>query len=145
MTENEPEILLVEDSKHDVEFMLKALEKYNLTDKIKVFPDGGEVLDYIFATGKYSGCDTCKKLRVIILDIKLSKVDGLEVLRRIRASENTRMIPVVVFSSSTEDRDRVESYRLGANSYIIKPTSYENFVNTAAEIGSYWGLQNIPA
>ncbi|HEX7534814.1 MAG TPA: response regulator [Syntrophales bacterium] len=145
MTENEPEILLVEGSKHDVEFMLEALTKYNLTDKIKVFQDGGEVLDYIFATGKYSGCDTCKKLKVIILDIKLSKVDGLEVLQRIRASENTRMIPVVVFSSSPEDLDRVECYRLGANSYIIKPASYENFVNTVAEIGSYWLLQNIPA
>ena len=145
MTENEPEILLVEESKHDVEFMLEALKKYNLPDKIKVFPDGGEVLDYIFATGKYSGCDTCKKLRVIILDLKLPKVDGFEVLQRIRASENTRLIPVVVFSSSTEDRDRMESYRLGANSYVIKPASYENFVNTAAAIGSYWALQNIPA
>ena len=87
MTENEPEILLVEESKYDVEFMLKALEKYNLTDKVKVFQDGGEVLDYILATGKYSGCDTCRKLRVIILDVKLPKVDGLEVLQRIRASE----------------------------------------------------------
>jgi two-component system, response regulator len=145
VTENEPEILLVEESRHDAEFMLEALKKYNLPDKIKVFHDGGEVLDYIFATGKYSGCDTCKKLRVIILDIKLPKVDGLEVLQRIRASENTRMIPVVVFSTSTEDRDRIESYRLGANSYIVKPASYENFVNTAAEIGSYWGLQNVPA
>ena len=145
MTENKPEILLVEESKYDMEFMLKALEKHNLTEKIKVFQDGGEALDYIFATGKYSGCDTCKKLRVIILDLKLPKVGGLEVLQRIRASENTRMIPVVIFSSSTEDRDRMESYRLGANSYIIKPVSYENFVNTAAEIGSYWMLQNIPA
>jgi two-component system, response regulator len=145
VTENEPEILLVEESKHDLEFMLEALKKYNLTDKIKVFRDGGEVLDYIFATGKYSGCDTCKKLRVIILDVKLPKVDGLEVLQRIRASENTRMIPVVVFSSSTEDRDRMESYKLGANSYIVKPASYENFVKTAADIGSYWALQNMPA
>ncbi|MGZ3607830.1 MAG: response regulator [Syntrophales bacterium] len=124
MFENEPEILLVEQSIHDLEFMLNALEKYNLTDKVKVFPDGGEVLDYIFATGKYSVCDTCKKLKVIILDVKLPKVDGLEVLQRIRANENTRMLPVVVFSSSTEDRDRMESYRLGANSYILKPASY---------------------
>lgn len=145
MTENEPEMLLVEDSKHDVEFILQALEKYNLTDKIKVFHDGAEVLDYIFATGKYSRCDTCKKLRVIILDLKLPKVDGLDVLKSIRASEKTRMIPVVVFSSSTEDRDRIESYRLGANSYIVKPVSYENFVKTAAEIVSYWMLQNVPA
>ncbi|MGZ3593360.1 MAG: response regulator, partial [Syntrophales bacterium] len=139
------EILLVQESKYDVEFMLEAFEKYKLHDKIKVLQDGGEALDYIFATGKYSGCDTCKKLKVIILDVKLPKVDGLEVLQRIRANENTRMIPVVVFSSSTEDRDRMESYRLGANSYIIKPASYENFVNTVADIGSYWALQNIPA
>ncbi len=145
MTENMPEILIVEDSKYDVEFMLKAVEKYNLTEKIKVFQDGGEALDYILATGKYSGCDTCKKLKVIILDLKLPKVGGLDVLQGIRASENTKMIPVVVFSSSTEDRDRMESYKLGANSYIVKPVSYENFVNTAAEIASYWMLQNIPA
>jgi len=145
VTENRPEILHVEDNKHDVEFMLKALEKYNLADKVKVFHDGGEVLDYIFATGKYSGCDTCKKLRVIILDLKLPKIDGREILQRIRAGENTRMIPVVIFTSSTEDRDRRESYRLGANSYIVKPTSYEDFINTAGEIGSYWILQNVPA
>ncbi|MGO9137266.1 MAG: response regulator [Syntrophales bacterium] len=140
-----PEILIVEDSKYDVEFMLKAVEKYNLTEKIKVFQDGGEALDYISATGQYSGCDTCKNLRVIILDLQLPKVGGLDVLQGIRASENTKMIPVVIFSSSTEDRDRMESYKLGANSYIAKPVSYENFVNTAAEIASYWMLQNIPA
>ncbi|MGZ6237743.1 MAG: response regulator [Syntrophales bacterium] len=145
MTEEKPEILLVEGSKHDVEFMLEALKKYNLPDKIKVFHDGGEALNYILATGKYSGCETCEGLKVIIMDVKLPKVDGLEVLRGIRASEKTRMIPVVVFSSSTEDLDRMESYRLGANSYIVKPDSYENFVNTVAEIGSYWLLQNVPA
>ena len=145
MTENEPEILLVEQIKHDLEFMLNALEKYNLTDKVKVFQDGGEALDYILATGKYSGCDTCKKLRVIILDLQLPKVGGLDVLQGIRASENAKMIPVVIFSSSTEDRDRMESYKLGANSYVIKPSSYEKFIKTAADIGSYWMLQNIPA
>lgn len=145
MTEDKPEILLLEESKHDLEFMLEALKKYNLPDKIKVFHDGGEALDFILATGKYSGCDTCEKLKVIILDVKLPKVDGLEVLQKIRASENTRMVPVVVFSSSTEDRVRKESYRLGANSYISKPASYENFVNTVYEIGSYWLLQNSPA
>ncbi|MGA2330639.1 MAG: response regulator [Syntrophales bacterium] len=109
MTENVSAILLVADNKHDAEFMLKALENYNLTDKIKVFHDGGEVLEYIFATGKYAACDICKKLRLIILDLKLPKVDGLDVLQSIRVSENARMIPVVVFSSSTEDRDRVAS------------------------------------
>jgi len=145
LTEDKPEILLLEESKHDLEFMLEALKKYNLPDKIKVFHDGGEALDFILATGKYSGCDTCEKLKVIILDVKLPKVDGLEVLQKIRASENTRMVPVVVFSSSTEDRVRKESYRLGANSYISKPASYENFVNTVYEIGSYWLLQNSPA
>ena len=140
-----PEILIVEHSMYDLEFMLKSVEKYNLTEKIKVFQDGGEALDYILATGKYSGFDTCKRLKVIILDLQLPKVDGLDVLQVIRANEDTRMTPVVVFSSSTEDRDRMESYRLGANSYIVKPVSYENFVNTAAEIASYWMLQNIPA
>jgi len=145
VTENMPEILIVEDNKYDVEFMLKALEKYKLTEKIKIFQDGGEALNYILASGKYSGFDACRKLKVIILDLQLPKVGGLDVLQGIRANENTRMIPVVVFSSSTEDRDRIESYRLGANSYIVKPISYENFVNTAAEIASYWMLQNIPA
>ena len=140
-----PEILIVEDNKYDVEFMLKALEKYKLTEKIKIFQDGGEALNYILASGKYSGFDACRKLKVIILDLQLPKVGGLDVLQGIRANEKTRMIPVVVFSSSTEDRDRIESYRLGANSYIVKPISYENFVNTAAEIASYWMLQNIPA
>ena len=140
-----PEILIIEDNRYDVEFMLRAVAKYNLTEKIKVLQDGGEALDYISTTGKYSGFDTCKRLKVIILDLKLPKVGGLDVLQMIRASENTRMIPVVVFSSSTEDSDRIECYRLGANSYIVKPVSYENFVNTAAEIASYWMLQNIPA
>ena len=145
MTENEPEILLVEKSKHDVEFVLQALAKYNLCDRIKVFQDGGEALDYIFATGKYSGRDTCEKLKVIILDLDLPKVGGLEVIQWIRTSEKTKMTPVVVFSSSTKDHDRVESYRVGANSYVIKPASYESFVSTAAEICSYWILQNVPA
>ena len=143
MTENVPEILLVEDNKYNVEFMLEALEKHNLNDKSKVFQDGAEALDYILATGKYSGCDTCTRLKVIILDFNLQKINGLELLQRIRASETKRMIPVVVFSSSTEDRDRVESYRLGANSYIVKPDSYENFVNTVSDIAFYWAFHNI--
>jgi two-component system response regulator len=142
--ENIPEILLVEDNKYNVEFMLEALEKHKLNDKIRVFQDGKEALDYIFATGKYSGCDNCVRLKVIILDLMLPKVSGLELLQRIRTSETKRMIPVVIFSSSQNDRDRMESYRLGANSYIVKPHSYENFVNTVAEIGSYWMFQNVP-
>ncbi|HUH66110.1 MAG TPA: response regulator [Syntrophales bacterium] len=145
MTENKPEILLAEKNHYDVEFMLEALERFNLTDKTMVFRDGGDVLDYIAATGKYSGCKTCEKLRVIILDINLPKVDGLEILQRIRTNEDTRMVPVVIFSSSTTNRDRIKSYELGANSYINKPDSYNGFVNTFAEIGSYWILQNVPA
>jgi two-component system response regulator len=139
-----PEILLVEDNKYNVEFMLEALEKHNLNDKVKVFQDDQEALDYIFATGKYSGCDTCTRLKVIILDFNLRKMKGLELLQRIRASETKRMIPVVVFSSSTEDQDRLESYRLGANSYIVQPASYENFMSIVSDIGFYWAFHNTP-
>jgi two-component system response regulator len=127
-----------------VEFMLEALKKHNLADRVKVFRDGEEALDYLFATGEFSGRDPCQQPRVILLDLRLPKIDGLEILQRIRANEMTKMIPVVVFSSSAEDRDRVESYRLGANSYITKPVFYEDFMKTVTEIGSYWALQNIP-
>ena len=138
------DILLVEDNKYNVEFMLEALKKHNLADRVKVFRDGEEALDYLFATGEFSGRDPCQQPRVILLDLRLPKIDGLEILQRIRANEMTKMIPVVVFSSSSEDRDRLESYRLGANSYITKPVFYDDFMKTVTEIGSYWALQNIP-
>jgi two-component system response regulator len=144
LIDNTPDILIVEDNKYNVEFILEALEKNGIVNRVKVFQDGEGALNYLFAAGEYAGRDSCKQPRVILLDLKLPKVNGLEVLQRIRSNELTKMIPVVVFSSSSEDRDRLESYRLGANSYIIKPSSYERFVESAAEIGMYWTLLNVP-
>jgi two-component system response regulator len=142
--EDMSDILLVEDNKYNVEFILDALSKHNLAQRVKVFRDGGEALDYLFAAGEYSNRDSFKQPRVILLDLRLPKVDGLELLRMIRTNEATKMIPVVIFSSSTRDEDRIESYRLGANSFIVKPIGYDRFVETVTEIGSYWALQNAP-
>ncbi|MGO9137709.1 MAG: response regulator [Syntrophales bacterium] len=144
MTEEMFDILLVEDNKYNVEFILEALNNHELAHRVKVFRDGGEALDYLFATGKYSNRDYFKQPSVILLDLRLPKVDGLEVLRMLRSNETTKMIPVVVFSSSTNDQDRIDSYRLGANSFIVKPIAYDKFIETVAGIGSYWALQNAP-
>ena len=139
-----PDILLVDDDRYSVEFILEALTNHNLGYRVKVFRDGGEVLNYLFPAEGNNRNDSYGPPKVIILDLKLPKVNGFEVLRSIRASEKTQMIPVVVFTSSTDDGDRVESYTLGANSYIVKPFEYDSFVNTAAEIGMYWTSQNMP-
>jgi two-component system, response regulator len=139
---NEVEILLVEDNPNDVELTLRALKKNNLTNKVHVVKDGAEALEYIFATGAYAGRDSNHSPRVILLDLKLPKVDGLEVLRQIKSNERTKMIPVVVLTSSKEERDLVESYKLGANSYITKPVDFESFVKAVKELGLYWLLLN---
>jgi two-component system response regulator len=138
------DILLVEDNKYNVEFILEALSQHNLAHRVKVFRDGGEALDYLFAPREHSNRHSFKQPSVILLDLRLPKVDGLEVLRMLRSNETTKMIPVVVFSSSTNDQDRIDSYRLGANSFIVKPIAYDKFVETVTEIGSYWALQNAP-
>jgi two-component system response regulator len=138
------DIVLVEDNKYNIEFILDALNKHNLAYRVKVCRDGGEAMDYLFAAGEYSDRYSSKQPSVILLDLRLPKVDGLELLRMIRTNETTKMIPVVVFSSSTSDQDRIESYRLGANSFIVKPIAYDRFVETVTEIGSYWALQNAP-
>jgi len=139
-----PDILLVDDDRYSVEFILEALTNHNLGYRVKVFRDGGEVLNYLFPAEENNRNDSYGPPKVIILDLKLPKVNGFEVLRSVRASEKTQIIPVVVFTSSTDDGDRVESYTLGANSYIVKPFDYDSFVNTAAEIGIYWTSQNMP-
>ena len=144
MADYTPDILLVDDDRYSAEFMLEALMNHDLGYRLKVFRDGGEVLNYLFPVEGDNRNDSHDLPKVIILDLKLPKVNGFEVLRSIRASEKTQMIPVVVFTSSTDDSDRVESYRLGANSYIVKPFEYDSFVNTAAEIGMYWTSQNMP-
>ncbi len=136
------EILLVEDNPTDVELTLRALKKNNLANKVHVVTDGEKALEFIFATGSYEGRDINHKPRVILLDLKLPKVDGLEVLRKIKSDERTKNIPVVVLTSSKEERDRIESYRLGVNSYIVKPVDFTQFTKAVSELGLYWLLLN---
>jgi len=145
MAEQPVEILLVEDNPDDVELALHALKRNNFSNHIHVVRDGVEALDFIFATGTYDGRDLNDVPRVILLDLKLPKVDGLEVLRRIKADARTRMIPVVVLTSSREERDIIESYQLGVNSYIVKPVDFQQFTEAVRELGLYWLLLNQPA
>jgi len=141
---NDIEILLVEDNLTDVELTFRALGKYNLADKIYVANNGEEALEYIFATGAYAGRNIAKKPKVILLDLKLPKVDGLEVLRRVKSDERTKTIPVVVLTSSPEERDIVESYKLGVNSYIVKAIDFDKFINEVSKLGFYWLMLNTP-
>ena len=138
------EILLVEDNPNDLELALHALRRNNLANHIEVVRDGAEALAFIFGTGAYAGRDLNQNPRVILLDLKLPKVDGLEVLRRIKSDERTRTIPVVILTSSQEERDIVESYRLGVNSYIAKPVDFEQFTEVVRQLGLYWLLINQP-
>jgi len=136
------EILLVEDDPNDVELTLRALESHNVSNKIHVVRDGAEALEFIFATGRYASREADPAPRVILLDLKLPLVDGLEVLRRIKGREDTRSIPVVVLTSSREERDVIESYELGVNSYIVKPVDFEQFSEAVRMLGMYWLLLN---
>jgi len=138
----EVEILLVEDNPNDVELTFRALSKHNLANKIHVVNDGEEALEYIFATGTYAGRDIYDKPKVILLDLRLPKVDGLEVLRRVRSDERIKAIPVVVLISLTEELSIVESYELGVDGYIVKPVDFDKFVNAVSEIGISQELLN---
>jgi len=140
----EPEILLVEDNPRDAELALRALQKRRLANKVVHVTDGAEALDFLFGTGPYAGRDASQHPKVVLLDLKMPKVDGLEVLRAIRSSERTKNIPVVVLTSSCEQRDIVESYQLGVNSYVVKPLEFDNFSAAVAELGCYWVLVNQP-
>ena len=142
MNTNKVEILLVEDNPTDVELTLRTLKKHNLANHVEVVNDGAEALDFIFATGAYKDRKIDKKPKVILLDLKLPKVDGLEVLRKIKSDERTKDIPVVVLTSSKEEQDRIESYKLGVNSYIVKPVDFEQFTKSVLELGLYWLLLN---
>ncbi len=142
MNVDEVEILLVEDSPTDAELTIRALKERKLANSLVLVRDGAEALDFVFGGGRYSGRSTEKQPRVILLDLKLPKVDGFEVLRRLKADERTKAIPVVVLTSSTEERDVVESYKLGVNSYINKPVDFDKFVDAVAELGLYWLLLN---
>ena len=140
----EVEILLVEDNPNDAELAIRALKKSNLANKLLWVKDGAEALDFIFATGSYLHRDVVNGPKVILLDLRLPKVDGMEVLRRIKGDERTKSIPVVVLTSSKEDRDVIDSYKLGVNSFISKPVEFEAFAKTVSELGFYWLLVNIP-
>jgi len=136
------EILLVEDNPNDEELTLYALRKNNITNQIQVVRDGAEALEYLFCTGAFADRQINDPPKVVLLDLKLPKVDGLEVLERIKADARTRIIPVVVLTSSQEERDIVESYQLGVNSYIVKPVDFEQFNEAVRHIGLYWMLLN---
>jgi two-component system response regulator len=142
MTDHVIEILLVEDNPDDVELTLLALRRHNLANHVEVVRDGAEALDFVFGTGPFAGRQLRDGPKVILLDLKLPKVDGLEVLRRLKADARTRMLPVVVLTSSQEERDIVESYQIGVNSYIVKPVDFAEFVEAMRQVGLYWLLVN---
>lgn len=137
---NKKTILLVEDNPDDVALTLRAFKKHNLANHIDVAHDGVEALDYILGTGEADGPPPA--LQVVLLDIQLPKIGGLEVLRRLRSDERSRFLPVVVLTSSNEEQDLAQSYRLGVNSYIRKPVEFDKFVETAGQLGLYWLLLN---
>jgi two-component system response regulator len=136
------EILLVEDNMSDAELTIRALKKKNLANHLIHLKNGAEALEFIFAEGAYAGRDLKKTPKVILLDLKMPKVDGLEVLAKIRADERTKKIPVVVLTSSNEDPDIEACYQLGVNSYIVKPVQFEDFFKAVSDLGFYWLLLN---
>ena len=137
-------ILLVEDNPHDEALTLRALQKRNLANEIVVVRDGAEALDYLFCNGSHTGRDPEDLPSVVLLDLKLPKLYGLEVLRRIRSNERTKLLPVVILTSSDEQRDLIESYRGGANSYVRKPVEFDQFTEAVQQLGLYWLLMNEP-
>ena len=141
-TTNAVEILLVEDNPQDLELTLRALQKANVSNRIEVARDGAEALDFVFGEGEHAGRKIEDGPRLILLDLKLPKIDGLQVLKRIKGDPRTRTIPVVVLTSSKEQRDVVESYQLGVNSYIVKPVNFEGFAQAVKDLGFYWLLLN---
>lgn len=136
-------ILLVEDNANDAELTLEALSEHKLANEVDLVRDGAEALDYLYQRGKYAGRDD-GNLAVILLDLKLPKVDGLEVLRTIKSDDKLKYLPVVVLTSSREENDLVESYRLGVNAYVVKPVNFSEFINAVKEVGAFWAIVNEP-
>src|SRR5258707_13477027 len=136
------EILLVEDNPHDAEMTIRSLKKVNLAKKVVHLKDGAEALDFIFAKGSFAGRQIENKPKVILLDIKMPKVDGIEVLRQIKSNNITKTIPVVIMTSSKEEQDIIASYNLGVNSYVVKPVDFEGFAKAVVELGFYWLMIN---
>ena len=139
---NEVEVLLVEDNPSDAELTMRALKKSNLANKLFHVKDGAEAIDFLFAQGKFASRRVESGPKVVLLDLKLPKVDGIEVLRRIKSDDRTKIIPVVVMTSSREDRDLVDCYNLGVNGYVVKPVEFEDFARAVSELGCYWLLIN---
>lgn len=142
MRSHEVEILIVEDNPNDAELTIRALKKQNLANNLIHLIDGEQALDFVFGTGDYSTRNTNNVPKVILLDLKMPKVNGLEVLAKIKSDSRTKMIPVVILTSSAEDPDIKRSYELGANSYIVKPVEFENFAKTVSDLGLYWMVIN---
>jgi two-component system, response regulator len=140
MDNNEVEILLVEDSIADAEMTIRALKKANLANRLLHLKDGAEALDFLFGHGKFLNRELTNKPKVILLDIKMPRVDGIEVLRQVKSNEITRLIPVVIMTSSAEEIDMITSYHLGVNSYVTKPVGFESFAKAISELGLYWAL-----
>lgn len=136
-------ILLVEDNPNDVELTLEGLSEYNLANNIQVVRDGEEALDYLYYRGKFAGRISNNPV-VVLLDLKLPKIDGIKVLRQIKSDENLRLIPVVILTSSNEESDKVKSYKFGVNAYVVKPISFHEFTNAIRELGMFWAVINEP-
>lgn len=141
MSYNQVDILLIEDNLHEAELTIRNLKKHNLANRLLHIDDGADALEYIFARGKYAA-ENRGNPRLILLDLKLPRVDGLEILRQVKSNEITKSIPVVILTSSREEKDIVESYRIGVNSYIVKPVSFDAFALSIKELGLYWMLLN---
>ena len=139
---NEVEILLVEDDMSDAELIIRALRQVNLANHLVHVKDGAEALDFLFAIGEYQEREVKKVPRVILLDIAMPRIDGIEVLKQVRASEDTKLIPVVIMTSSKEEQDIIKSYKLGANSFVVKPVDFNDFAKAVSELGLYWVLTN---
>lgn len=144
MENSEVEILLVEDNPHEAQLTIRALRKQNLSSQLLHLDDGLEALDFLFAKGKYENSNSTANLKLVLLDLKLPKVGGIEILRQIKTDVQTRLIPVVILTSSREEQDVYNCYSLGANSYIVKPVEFEQFSKTIGETGLYWMKLNIP-
>ena len=140
------EILLFEDNPEDVEITLRAFRKHHLANKVHVVRDGEEALECLFGTGRYDGSSACGNIKLILLDLKLPKIDGLEILQKCKTDPRTKNIPVVVLTSSREERDLVQSYNFGVNSYVVKPVDFPQFSDAVSHLGLYWMLINqVPA
>lgn len=142
MDKHKAEIIIIEDNPNDAELIMRIFKKYSLADKFVVLKDGAEAIDFLFEQQGLAGTSNNVIPKVILLDLKIPKIDGIEVLRRLKADEKTRNTPVVVLTSSTEPRDLREAYKLGANSYVAKPIKFDEFTKAVSELGTYWLLLN---